>query len=68
MRGKSAAGNVFTAIDNKSQEPISDAFASSTDGAVVSVGGNQLHASYIGGDGIDLTLTWSGREELRAFR
>ncbi|MBA3833084.1 MAG: hypothetical protein H0X34_14550 [Chthoniobacterales bacterium] len=44
-------------VENKTHQPISGTFANLADGAVVSVGGNQLQASYEGGDGNDLTLT-----------
>jgi autotransporter-associated beta strand protein len=50
-------GTVFTLIDNKSRQHISGTFANLPDGTVLSVGGNQLQASYQGGDGNDLTLT-----------
>jgi autotransporter-associated beta strand protein len=51
------SGTVFTVISNTSTSPISGAFANLADGAVLSVGKNQLQASYEGGDGNDLVLT-----------
>ena len=58
-RGNQAlpAGTVFTVIENKTHQLISGTFANLPEGAILSVGGNQLQASYRGGDGNDLTLT-----------
>jgi hypothetical protein len=50
-------GTVFTAIDNIAATPISGTFSNLADGAIVNVNGNNLQASYEGGDGNDLTLT-----------
>ena len=58
-RGNQAlpAGTVFTVLANRTHQPISGTFANLPEGAVLSVGGNSLQASYHGGDGNDLTLT-----------
>jgi hypothetical protein len=37
--------------------PIAGTFSNLPDGAIVTVNGNRLQASYEGGDGNDLTLT-----------
>ena len=50
-------GTVLTGISNTSANPISGTFANLPDGAIVTVNGNNLQASYSGGDGNDLTLT-----------
>ena len=50
-------GTVFTVIDNAGATPIAGAFGNLADGAIVTVNGNNLQASYTGGDGNDLTLT-----------
>lgn len=50
-------GIVLTAISNTSANPISGIFSNLPDGAIVNVNGNNLQASYSGGDGNDLTLT-----------
>ena len=50
-------GLVFTIIDNTAAPPITGSFSNLPDGAFVSVNGNNLQASYTGGDGNDLTLT-----------
>ena len=50
-------GTIFTAISNTSANPISGAFSNLANGAIVNVNGNNLQASYTGGDGNDLTLT-----------
>jgi autotransporter-associated beta strand protein len=57
VQGKLKAGTSFTVISNTASTPISGAFANLADGAVLSVGKNQLQASYEGGGGNDLTLT-----------
>ena len=44
-------------IANTSATPISGAFSNLPDGGILNVGGNNLQASYEGGDGNDLTLT-----------
>jgi hypothetical protein len=50
-------GTVLTMISNTSANPISGAFSNLPDGGIVNVNGNNLQASYSGGDGNDLTLT-----------
>ncbi len=50
-------GRVFTVIANQTSEPINGTFANLPDGVILSVNGNNLQASYEGGDGNDLTLT-----------
>jgi hypothetical protein len=44
-------------IRNTSADPISGTFSNLADGAIVTINGNNLQASYEGGDGNDLTLT-----------
>jgi autotransporter-associated beta strand protein len=56
-QGRVRRGTVFTVISNTSANPISGNFSNLADGAIVSVNGNNLRASYSGGDGNDLTLT-----------
>ena len=51
------AGTVFTVIKNDGSQPIAGAFGDLGEGAIISAGGNNLQASYSGGDGNDLTLT-----------
>jgi autotransporter-associated beta strand protein len=50
-------GTVFTVISNTSATPIAGTYGNLPDGAIVTVNGNNLQASYHGGDGNDLTLT-----------
>ncbi|HEX4665716.1 MAG TPA: hypothetical protein VH207_03875, partial [Chthoniobacterales bacterium] len=50
-------GQVFTVIGNTAASAISGTFNNLADGAIVTVNGNNLQASYSGGDGNDLTLT-----------
>jgi autotransporter-associated beta strand protein len=50
-------GQVFTVLSNTSTSPITGTFHNLADGAIVNVNGNNLQASYSGGDGNDLTLT-----------
>ena len=56
-QGTLTAGTVLTVIRNTSANPISGTFNNLADGAIVTVNGNNLQASYTGGDGNDLTLT-----------
>jgi hypothetical protein len=56
-QGALTAGTVLTVISNTSANPISGTFSNLADGAIVNVNGNNLQASYTGGDGNDLTLT-----------
>jgi autotransporter-associated beta strand protein len=50
-------GQVFTVISNSSANLIAGTFHNLRDGAIINVNGNNLQASYTGGDGNDLTLT-----------
>lgn len=50
-------GQVFTPINNISTNRIRGTFANLPDGSIVTINGNNLQASYEGGDGDDLTLT-----------
>jgi autotransporter-associated beta strand protein len=50
-------GQVFTVISNTAASGISGRFHNLADGAIVTENGNNLQASYSGGDGNDLTLT-----------
>jgi autotransporter-associated beta strand protein len=58
-RGSAALpiGSVFTVIDNTAAQTISGTFSNLPDGTIVNANGNNLQASYTGGDGNDLTLT-----------
>ena len=47
----------LTLISNTSPNPISGTFSNLSDGAIVTVNGNNFQASYEGDDGNDLTLT-----------
>jgi autotransporter-associated beta strand protein len=51
------AGTVFTVINNTDVGPITGTFSNLPGGAIVNANGNNLQASYEGGDGNDLTLT-----------
>jgi hypothetical protein len=55
--GSLTQGTVFPVISNTSANPISGTFSNLTDGAILTVNGNNLQADYQGGDGNDLTLT-----------
>jgi hypothetical protein len=55
-QGRLRRGLTLTLISNTSASPINGTFNNLPDGAVISVGGNNLQASYTG-DGNDLTLT-----------
>jgi len=57
VQGTVTPGMVLTVIRNTSANPISGTFSNLADGAIVAVNGNNLQASYTGGDGNDLTLT-----------
>jgi len=50
-------GQVFTVINNTAGTPIVGIFNNLSDGAIITVSGDNLQASYTGGDGNDLTLT-----------
>ncbi len=56
-QGRMKRGTVLTVISNTSANPISGTFSNLADGAIMTVNGNNLQASYEGGDGNDLTLT-----------
>ena len=56
-KGSLKAGTAYTLISNTSGNQISGTFGNLADGAIVNVNGNNLQASYEGGDGNDLTLT-----------
>ena len=56
-QGTLTQGTVLTIIKNTAATPISGTFSNLPDGAIVNVNGNNLQASYEGGDGNDLTLT-----------
>ena len=56
-QGQITIGTVLTVISNTSANPINGTFSNLPDGAIVTVNGNNLQASYTGGDGNDLTLT-----------
>lgn len=55
--GTLAQGASFTILDNTGADPIAGTFANLPDGAILTVNGQHLAASYEGGDGNDLTLT-----------
>jgi hypothetical protein len=56
-QGSLKQGLTLTLISNTSANPISGTFSNLPDGGIVNVNGNNLQASYTGGDGNDLTLT-----------
>ena len=56
-KGSLKAGTIYTLISNTSTSAISGTFSNLAEGAIVNVNGNNLQASYEGGDGNDLTLT-----------
>jgi autotransporter-associated beta strand protein len=56
-QGTLTPGMVLTVISNTSANPINGTFSNLADGAIVNVNGNNLQASYSGGDGNDLILT-----------
>ena len=55
--GQLTQGTVRTVIRNTAATPIIGTFTNLPDGAIVTVNGNNLQASYEGGGGNDLTLT-----------
>ena len=57
VQGTLRIGLVLTLINNTSADPISGVFTNLSDGAIVTIGGNNFQADYQGGDGNDLTLT-----------
>lgn len=56
IRGTLTQGTVLPVITNTSTAPIAGTFENLPDGAILNVSGNNLQASYSGGDGNDLTL------------
>jgi hypothetical protein len=44
-------------VSNAAATPIAGTFANLPDGSMITIKGNNLQASYEGGDGNDLTLT-----------
>jgi hypothetical protein len=57
VQGRLRRGTVLTLMSNTSANPISGTFSNLAEGAIVTVNGNNLQASYTGGAGNDLTLT-----------
>ena len=57
ITGAMLQGMVLTLISNTSANPISGTFSNLPDGGIVTINGNNLQASYTGGDGNNLTLT-----------
>ncbi len=56
-QGPLTQGTMLTLIKNTAATPIAGTFSNLPDGGIVNVNGNNLQASYSGGDGNDLTLT-----------
>ncbi len=56
-QGNLTQGTALTLIKNTAATPISGTFSNLPDGGIGNVNGNNLQASYTGGDGNDLTLT-----------
>ncbi len=56
-QGRMKRGTILTLLDNTSANPISGAFSNLPEGGIVTINGNNLQATYSGGDGNDLTLT-----------
>ena len=56
-QGSLKRGLTLMVISNTSANPINGTFSNLLDGGIVTVNGNNLQASYSGGDGNDLTLT-----------
>ena len=57
IKGLLRQGLVLTVISNTSAAPIGGIFGNLSDGAIVTVSGNNFQANYEGGDGNDLTLS-----------
>jgi hypothetical protein len=55
--GRFNVGTTFTLLSNTAATPIAGTFANLPDGSIITIHGNNLQASYEGGDGNDLTLT-----------
>ena len=56
-QGHLQPGLSITVLDNTSATPISGTFSNLSDGAILTVNGNNFQANYEGGNGNDLTLT-----------
>lgn len=56
-QGSLQRGLTLTVLSNTSASPINGTFSNLPNGGIVNVNGNNLQASYHGGDGNDLTLT-----------
>ncbi|HEX4665871.1 MAG TPA: hypothetical protein VH207_04660 [Chthoniobacterales bacterium] len=54
--GNLDGGTILTVLSNTSSNPINRTFSNLPNGAIITVNGNDLEASYTGGDGNDLTL------------
>ena len=57
IQGSLQPGLTLTVLSNTSATPISGTFSNLPNGGIVNENGNNLQASYTGGDGNDLTLT-----------
>ncbi len=57
VQGELSAGLRLPVIDNTGAGPINGTFSNLPEGAIVNLNGNNLQASYAGGDGNDLILT-----------
>jgi len=57
VKGALPIGATFLVINNTAATAIDGAFSNLPNGAVLTLGGDHLKASYSGGDGNDLTLT-----------
>ena len=57
IQGNLQPGLTLTVLSNTSATPISGTFSNLPNGGIVNVDGNNLQASYSGGDGNDLTIT-----------
>ena len=53
-------GSPFTVIDNRGANPIAGTFTGLPEGATVLSGPHRFTVSYVGGDGNDLVLTYTG--------
>jgi hypothetical protein len=53
-QGTLTPGLTLTVISNTNADPISGTFSNLADGSIANVNGNNLLASYTGGDGNDL--------------
>ena len=56
IQGSLQPGLTLTVLSNTSASPINGTFSNLPNGGIVNVNGNNLQASYSGGDGNDLTL------------